>query len=248
MSTPARNTVLITGGSAGIGAACARHAASKGRNVILTYNSDRAGADAVASDVIAAGQSAQVIRCDVSDSAQIDALFAAIDPATPIDLVNNAGIVAPTASVNDLTAERLTQIFAVNVVGAILVARGAVAHMRRAPRSGHIVNISSAAARLGSANLYVDYAASKGAVDTFTTGLSGELAGEGIRVNAVRPGMVLTDIHTKGGEPDRAQRLAPTIPMQRPGTAAEIAASVIWLLSDEASYVTGAFLDVSGGR
>lgn len=248
MSVPERNTVLITGGSAGIGAACARHAASKGRDVILTYNSDRAGAEQVAADVIAAGQRAQIIRCDVGDPPQIDALFDAIDPATPIDLVNNAGIVAPTASIDDLTAERLSHMFAVNVVGAILVARGTVAHMRAAPRTGHIVNISSAAARLGSANLYIDYAASKGAIDTFTTGLSGELAGEGIRVNAVRPGMILTDIHSKGGEPDRAQRLAPAIPMQRPGTAAEIATSVLWLLSDEASYVTGAFLDVSGGR
>lgn len=248
MSLPAQNSVLITGGSAGIGAACARLAASQGRDVILTYNSDRAGAETVAADIVSSGQSAQIIRCDVADPSQIDALFSALDPAIPIDLVNNAGIVAPTASIADLDAARLTQMFAVNVVGAILVARGAVAHMRAAPRPGHIVNISSAAARLGSPNLYIDYAASKGAIDTFTTGLAQELAAEGIRVNAVRPGLTLTDIHTKGGEPDRAHRLAPSIPMQRPGTADEIAASVLWLLSDAASYVTGAFLDVSGGR
>lgn len=248
MSGAPLNTVLITGGSTGIGAACARLAAQQGRDVILTYLSDETGANAVAADVRASGQSAQIFQCDVGEPAQITALFEAIDPATPIDLINNAGIVAPTASIGDLTAERLTNMFAVNVVGAMLVAQGAVAHMRAAPRVGHIVNMSSAAARLGSANLYIDYAASKGAIDTFTTGLSNELAPEGIRVNAVRPGMTLTDIHAKGGEPDRAERLAPTIPMRRPGTADEIAQAALWLLSDEASYVTGAFLDVSGGR
>lgn len=246
MSTP--NTVLITGGSAGIGAACARLAAAERRNVILTYNSDAAGAEAVAADIRAAGQQAQVIRCDVADPARIDALFAAIDPATPIDLVNNAGIVGPTASIADLTPARLTQMFAVNVVGAILVARGAVAHMRAAPRAGHIVNISSAAARLGSANQYIDYAASKGAIDTFTLGLADELASEGIRVNAVRPGLIETAIHAKGGEPDRLARLSHKVPMQRAGSAEEVARSVLWLLSDAASYVTRALLDVSGGR
>ena len=243
------NTLLITGGSGGIGAACARLGAAQGRDVILTYHSNPEVARSVAADVEALGQSAQIVQCDVADPAQIEALFAAIDPATPIDLVNNAGIVAPTASLADLDAERLTRIFATNVVGAILVAKHAVLHMRTAPATGHIVNISSAAARLGSANLYIDYAASKGAIDTLTKGLADELAPEGIRVNAIRPGLILTDIHAKGGEPDRAHRLAPkNVPMARPGTAEEVAEAVLWLLSDAASYVTGALLDVSGGR
>jgi glucose 1-dehydrogenase len=246
MSAP--NTVLITGGSAGIGAACARMAAAQGRDVILTYNTDAAAAEGVAADIRALGRQARVIRCDVAQPAQIDALFAALDPATPIDLVNNAGIVGPTASLADLTPERLTQMFAVNVVGAILVARGAVAHMRAAPRRGHIVNISSAAARLGSANQYIDYAASKGAIDTLTLGLADELAPEGIRVNAVRPGLIETAIHAKGGEPDRLERLGHTVPMRRAGHADEVASAVLWLLSDAASYVTRALLDVAGGR
>lgn len=246
MST--QNTLLVTGGSAGIGAACARLAARQGRDVILTYNSDQAGAEAVAADIRAAGQAAQVVQCDVADPARIAALFAAVDPATPIDLVNNAGIVGARASLADLTPERLTTMFAVNVVGAILVAQHAVAHMRAAPRSGHIVNISSAAARLGSANQYIDYAASKGAIDTLTLGLADELAPEGIRVNAVRPGLIETGIHAKGGEPDRLSRLSPTVPMGRAGSALEVAETVLWLLSDQASYVTKTFLDVAGGR
>lgn len=241
-------TVLITGGSNGIGAACARLAARQGHDVILTYHSDETAARAVAADIEAAGRTAQIAQCDVADPASIERLFSRIDPGLPIDLVNNAGIVAPTASLADLDAARLTRIFATNVVGAILVAKHAVAHMRAAPASGHIVNISSAAARLGSAHLYIDYAASKGAIDTLTKGLSDELAAEGIRVNAVRPGLILTDIHAKGGEPGRATRLSKTVPMGRAGTADEVAEAVLWLLSDAASYVTGAFLDVSGGR
>lgn len=241
-------TVFITGGSAGIGAACARLAAAQGRDVILTCNSDPAGAQAVAGDVQAAGRKAQILRCDVADPAQIDAAFAAIDPGTPIDLVNNAGIVGPTASIADLTPERLTHIFAVNVVGAILVARAAVAHMRGCGTPGHIVNVSSAAARLGSANQYIDYAATKGAIDTFTLGLADELAPEGIRVNAVRPGLIETDIHAKGGEPDRLERLSHMVPMRRAGSAGEVARTILWLLSDDASYVTRTLVDVAGGR
>ncbi len=241
-------TLLITGGSAGIGAACARLGAAQGRDVILTYNSDPAGAEQVAADVRAAGQKAQIVQCDVAQPAQIDALFAAIDPACPIDLVNNAGIVGKTASIADLTPERLTNIFAVNVVGAILVAKAAVAHMRACGTPGHIVNVSSAAARLGSGNQYVDYAATKGAIDTFTLGLADELAPEGIRVNAVRPGLIETDIHAKGGEPDRLARLSHMVPMRRAGTADEVAQSILWLLSDGASYVTRTLVDVAGGR
>lgn len=242
------HTILITGGSAGIGAACAVMAAERGHDIILTYNSDRAGAEATAAAVEAAGQRAQIIRCDVGQPEQIDRMFAEIDPACPIHLVNNAGVVGPTASIADLTAERLTNIFAVNVVGAMLVAKGAVAHMRRCGQPGHIVNVSSAAARLGSGNQYVDYAATKGAIDTFTLGLADELAPEGIRVNAVRPGLIETEIHAKGGEPDRLARLSHMVPMRRSGSAQEVADAILWLLSDHSSYVTRALIDVTGGR
>ena len=243
-----KHTILITGGSAGIGAACARLAAAQGHDVILTYLSDAGGAQSVVADVEAAGQKATAIQCDVGDPAQIDALFDQIPASLPIHLINNAGIVGKTASIADLTADRLTQIFAVNVVGAILVAKRAVDHMRTCDMPGHIVNVSSAAARLGSANQYVDYAATKGAIDTFTLGLADELAPEGIRVNAIRPGLIETEIHAKGGEPDRLARLSHMVPMRRSGSAGEVAQTVLWLLSDSASYVTRALLDVSGGR
>ncbi|WP_373050731.1 SDR family oxidoreductase [Thalassovita aquimarina] len=241
-------TILITGGSAGIGAACARLAAAYGADVILTYNSDRAGAEAVAADVRAAGREAQIVQCDVSDPAQIDALFDAIPPDTAIDLINNAGIVAPAAPVTDMTPERLSRMFGVNVIGAFLVAKQAVLHMRRAGKPGNIVNVSSTAARLGSANQYVDYAASKAAIDTFTLGLADEVAAEGIRVNAVRPGLIETEIHAKGGEPDRLERLVHMVPMKRAGHPEEVAEAILWLLSDKASYVTRSILDVSAGR
>lgn len=240
--------LLITGGSAGIGAACARLGAAQGRDVILTYNSDRAGAEAVAEDVRVAGQSAQILRCDVADPAQITALFAAIAPDTGIDLINNAGIVGATAKIMDLTPDRVSHLFQVNVMGAFEVARQAVAHMRACAIPGSIVNVSSAAARLGSANQYVDYAATKGAIDTFTLGLADELAPEGIRVNAVRPGLIETEIHAKGGEPDRLTRLSHMVPMRRAGSAEEVAETILWLLSDSASYVTRTLVDVAGGR
>lgn len=241
-------SLFITGGSAGIGAACARRGAAEGRDVILTYRTDRAGAEEVAAAVEAAGRRARILQCDVADPDQVADAFAALDPATPIDLVNNAGIVGQKAALADLDPARVARIMAVNVCGAIDVARHAVAHMRAAPETGHIVNISSAAARLGSPHEYMDYAASKGAIDTFTIGLADELAPEGIRVNAVRPGLIETGIHARGGQPDRAARLADRIPMRRPGTAEEVADSVLWLLSDAASYTTRALIDVSGGR
>ncbi|WP_323783628.1 SDR family oxidoreductase [Thalassovita sp.] len=241
-------TILITGGSAGIGAACARLAAGYGADVILTYNSDREGAEAVATVVRNAGRNAQIVKCDVSDPAQIESLFDAIPPDTALDLINNAGIVAAKASITEMTPERLQQIFTVNVIGAFLVAKHTVTHMRRSGSPGNIVNVSSTAARLGSANQYVDYAASKAAIDTFTQGLADEVAAEGIRVNAVRPGLIETDIHAKGGEPDRLQRLVHMVPMQRAGRPEEVAEAILWLLSDQASYVTRSILDVSAGR
>ena len=240
--------ILITGGSAGIGAATARLAAERGHNVILTYNSDLAGAEAVAADVQATGQAAQIIQCDVADPAQVAAMFGRIPKETPLHLVNNAGIVGDKASIEDLSAERIQNMFAVNVVGAFMVAKHAVQHMRNAAARGHIVNVSSAAARLGSAHQYIDYAATKGAIDTFTLGLADELAAEGIRVNAVRPGLIETEIHAKGGDPDRIARLSHQIPMGRSGSAEEVARTILWLLSDDSSYVTRSLLDVAGGR
>lgn len=242
--------LLVTGGSAGIGAATARMGATRGyERVIVTYSRDTAGAEAVVQDVEALGAKAQAICADVTDVQAITSLFASIAtlPPGPLHLVNNAGIVSPTGALNDLTPDRVAQVFAVNVFGAIEVARQAVAYMR-ANQGGHIVNISSAAARLGSANQYVDYAASKAAIDTFTKGIADELAPEAIRVNALRPGLIETEIHAKGGVPDRLDKIGHTPPLKRPGTADEVAEGILWLLSDAASYVTGTTLDITGGR
>ena len=244
-----RPVCLITGASAGIGAACARLAARRGYDLALTYNTDPKGAQAVAQDAQEAGAKTLILQADVADPAAIDALYARIDTTFGrLDaLINNAGIVGQTARVTDLTHDRLRQIFDVNVIGAILVAQGAVNRME--PQgTGVIINISSVAARLGSANQYVDYAATKGAIYTFTKGLSDEVAPKGIRVMALAPGLIETDIHEKGGEPGRAARLGGSTPMGRAGTADEIAHAVLWLMSDEASYVTGSTLNVSGGR
>ncbi|MCB1333405.1 MAG: SDR family oxidoreductase [Roseivivax sp.] len=243
-------TLLVTGGSAGIGAATARLAPEYGYgHVALSYNSDAAGAQAVAADLRAAGLGTTVIGCDVADPASVAALFGGLQtlPDAPLHLVNNAGIVMPAGKLADLTPERVAQLFAVNVFGAIEVARQAVMYMR-AHGGGHIVNVSSAAARLGSAGQYVDYAASKGAIDTLTLGLADELAPEGIRVNAVRPGLIETAIHAKGGDPDRLKRIGASPPLGRPGSADEVARGILWLLSDDASYVTRTILDVAGGR
>lgn len=242
-------TVLVTGASAGIGAAAARLAARHGYDVAINYRSDRAGAEAVAADVEAAGRRALIVQADVAQPEDIAALYAAIDAEFgQLDaLVNNAGVVDMTAKVTDLTHDRLRRMFDINVIGAILVAKEAVLRMQ--PRGqGSIVNLSSAAARLGSANQYVDYAASKAAIDIFTKGLADEVAPDGIRVNAIRPGLIETEIHAKGGEPGRAQRLAHNVPMRRTGSAEEVADAILYLMSDQASYVTGTCLDVSGGR
>ncbi|WP_282061838.1 SDR family oxidoreductase [Roseobacter litoralis] len=242
--------MLITGASAGIGAACATIAAMRGFDLALNYRSDDAGAEAVAQSCRAAGSEVLMCKGDVSDPVAIDAIYASIDATYGrLDaLINNAGVVDQTAKVTDMTYERLRRMFDINVIGAILVAKAAVQRMQAQGDGGVIVNISSAAARLGSGNQYVDYAASKAAIDTFTKGLSDEVAADNIRVMAIRPGLIETEIHAKGGEPGRADKLAHMVPMKRKGSAEEVAQAILWLCSDEASYVTGSTLDVTGGR
>ena len=243
-----RPLCLITGASAGIGAAWARLAAARGYDLVLTYNSDRNGAQSVADACTAFGTRAQIVQADVADPVAIERIFAAVDATGPLAaLVNNAGIVGQATRASELTHDRLRQMFDVNVIGAMLVAAQAVKRMEPLG-SGVIINITSAAARLGSANQYVDYAATKAAMDIFTKGLSDEVAPAGLRVMGVAPGLIDTDIHAKGGDPDRAARLAGNVPMQRTGSADEVAQSVLWLMSAEASYVTGSTLNVTGGR
>lgn len=244
--------LLVTGGSRGIGAATALLAAQRGYAVAVNYQNNADAAEAVVRQIHEAGGRALAVQADVADEAQVLRMFAQVDEALGrLDaLVNNAGVVDRAQRVEDMSVARWQRQFATNVIGAFTCAREAVRRMstRHGGRGGAIVNVSSVAAKLGSANQYVDYAASKAAIDTFTLGLAHEVAGDGIRVNAVRPGVIDTDIHASGGQPDRAWRLAPNIPMQRPGTAQEIANAILWLLGDEASYVTGAVLDVGGGR
>ena len=245
-------TVIITGGSRGIGAACAVRAARAGYAVVASYRDDAHAAAAVVSAIEREGGRALALRADVAVATDVAQLFDAADRAFgPLTaLVNNAGITAPSSRVDEMDVARLTRMFATNVIGSFLCAREAVRRMstRHGGPGGAIVNLSSAAARLGSPGEYVDYAASKGAIDTFTLGLAKEVAAEGIRVNAVRPGLIHTDIHAAAGQPGRVERLQSTVPMQRGGTADEVAAAVLWLLSAEASYVTGTLLDVAGGR
>ena len=244
--------VVITGGSRGIGRATALAAAARGFRVVVGYASNRGGGRTKSSPPIERKNGKAIaVKCDVGSEADILALFKAADEFGTLGaLVNNAGIVGPSARVEDMSAERIQRMMAVNVTGSILCAREAVKRMstRNGGKGGVIVNLSSVAAKLGSPNTYVDYAASKGAVDSFTVGLGHEVAGEGIRVAAIRPGLIDTEIHASGGEPDRAHRLAHMVPMKRVGTADEIANAIVWLMSDEASYVTSAILDVSGGR
>jgi len=247
-----RPVLLVTGGSRGIGAAVCRLAARQGWDVAVNYAANRAAADAIVSEVKAEGGDAIAIKGDVGDAQDIVAMFEAVDRhfGRLDGLVNNAGIVDAQQRVDEMSVERLERMMRVNVTGSILCAAEAVRRMssRHGGKGGAIVNISSMAAVLGSASQYVDYAASKAAIDTFTVGLSREVANEGVRVNAIRPGVIDTDIHASGGLPNRARDLAPSIPMQRPGTAEEIADAVLYLLSPTASYITGAILNVSGGR
>ncbi|NMM76039.1 SDR family oxidoreductase [Acidovorax sp. SRB_24] len=243
---------LITGGGRGIGAATALLAAQQGHAVAVNYHSNSLAADEVVRQIRAAGGTALAVQADVAHEDQVQALFARVDaklgPLTA--LVNNAGVVDMPARVDQMDAARLRRIFNTNVVGSFLCAREAVRRMGtgHGGAGGAIVNVSSAAARLGAAHQYVDYAASKGAIDTFTLGLAREVAAEGIRVNAVRPGLIDTEIHASGGLPERVRDLAHTVPMQRAGTAQEVAQAIVWLLSDAASYTTASLLDVSGGR
>jgi NAD(P)-dependent dehydrogenase (short-subunit alcohol dehydrogenase family) len=243
---------LITGGSRGIGAATALLAAQRGWAVAVNYTSNSLAADDVVRQIRTTGGNAITVQGDVALEEDILAMFAKVDGKLGrlTGLVNNAGVVDQAARVDEMSLARLKRMFDINIVGSFLCAREAVKRMstRHGGTGGSIVNLSSAAARLGGPGQYVDYAASKGAIDTFTLGLAKEVAAEGIRVNAVRPGIIETDIHAFGGQPDRAQRLAPLVPVQRAGTAMEVAQAILFLLGDESSYSTGALLDVSGGR
>ncbi|MBB5275712.1 NAD(P)-dependent dehydrogenase (short-subunit alcohol dehydrogenase family) [Rhizobium rosettiformans] len=246
-----RPLVLVTGGSRGIGAAVCRKAAAQGYDLIVNYRSDQSAAEAVAADCRAQGARAEIVQGDTGTEEGVAAIFAAVDRLGPLHgLVNNAGVVDVTARVDEFDRARLDRIFAINVIGKIRCATEAVKRMstKHGGQGGVIVNLSSIAAVLGAPGQYVDYAAAKGAVDTFTLGLAREVATEGVRVNAIRPGIIDTEIHASGGLPNRARDLAPIVPMQRPGTADEVADSVLYLLSPQASYVTGAILNVSGGR
>ena len=244
--------VLITGGSRGIGAACALLAARQGWAIAVNYTSNSLAADEVVRQIRQAGGQAITVQADVAKEAQVLAMFEKVDAKLGrLDgLVNNAGVVDRTTRVDALTMPRLQRMFEINVFGSILCAREAVKRMSTlyGGTGGSIVNLSSVASRLGGPGQYVDYAAAKGAIDTFTVGLAKEVATEGIRVNGVRPGIIDTEIHASGGLPDRAHDLAPLVPMQRPGTAEEVAESIVWLLGDNAGYTTGALLDVAGGR
>ncbi|WP_050424278.1 SDR family oxidoreductase [Bradyrhizobium tropiciagri] len=244
--------VVITGGSRGIGRATALAAAARGYRVVVGYATNQAAANEVVTAIEARNGKAIAVKCDVGSEQDILALFKAADGFGTLGaLVNNAGIVGKSGvRVDEMSAERIQQMMSVNVTGSILCAREAVKRMstKHGGKGGVIVNLSSVAAKLGAPNTYVDYAASKGAIDSFTVGLGYEVAGEGIRVAGIRPGLIDTDIHAAGGEPDRAHRLAHMVPMKRVGTADEIANAIVWLISDEASYVTSAILDVSGGR
>lgn len=245
------DVAIVTGGSRGIGAACCLLLAKAGYLVVVNYVSNAQAAKAIVTQIQKAGGKAVAVQGDVASERDIMALFLAADQFGRLKvLINNAGVIDVKARVDEMSAERLARMFAINITGSFLCAREAVKRMstRHGGSGGAIVNLSSAAATLGAPGMFVDYAASKGAIDVFTLGLAREVAGEGIRVNAVRPGIIDTDIHASGGEPDRVAQMRAQLPMQREGTAMEVAEAIVWLASDKASYVTGTCLGVSGGR
>jgi NAD(P)-dependent dehydrogenase (short-subunit alcohol dehydrogenase family) len=247
-----RRVMLVTGGSRGIGAAVCRLAAQRGYSVCVNYRVNREAAERVVTDCRASGVQAVAVQADIGNEADVVRLFEVVDAELGVvsALVNNAGILEQQMRLEEMDAARLVRVFAANVTGTFLCCREAVRRMstRRGGAGGSIVNVSSVAARVGAPGEYIDYAAAKGAVDTLTMGLAKEVAEEGIRVNAVRPGFIYTDIHASGGEPGRVDRVKAFVPMKRGGQPEEIAAAVLWLLSDEASYATGSFLDLAGGR
>ncbi len=244
--------MIVTGGGRGIGAATARLAARRGYAVALNYEKNREAAEALARHIIQSGGKAIAVQANVASETEVVGMFEAVDRSLGrvSALVNNAGIVDRGTRVEQMSAARIARMFAINVTGSFLCAREAVKRMstRNGGGGGAIVNVSSIASRLGGAGEYVDYAASKGAIDSFTIGLAKEVGPEGIRVNAVRPGIIRTEIHMASGDPARVERIGPSAPLQRPGEAEEVAQAIVWLLSDEASYMTGALVDVTGGR
>jgi NAD(P)-dependent dehydrogenase (short-subunit alcohol dehydrogenase family) len=247
-----KQVIIVTGGGRGIGAATARLAAERGYAVCVNYRTNQAAADSVVASIQAAGGTALAVGADVASEPDVVRLFETVDARLGplMALVNNAGILERQTRVEHIDAARIDRVFATNVRGAFLCAREAVRRLstKNGGPGGAIVNVSSRAAQLGAPGEYVDYAASKAALETLTIGLAREVAGEGIRVNGVRPGIIYSDIHADGGEPGRVDRLGPTLPMQRGGDAIEVARAILWLLSEEASYSTGTFIDVAGGR
>lgn len=244
--------LLVTGASTGIGAAIVQMAAASGYWVCINYRSNQQKAEALLESLSSYDVRAIAVKADISTQAGVAYLFEQVDTqlGTITHLVNNAGVIAPILAFEETSIERLQELFAINVFGSFLCAREAIKRMssKNGGKGGAIVNISSVAAKLGSPNEFIDYAATKGAIDTFTIGLAKEVAPYGVRVNAVRPGLIQTDLHTYAGDPQRPEKLKNNIPMQRVGSADEVASTVLWLLGDSASYVTGAILDVSGGR